>query len=197
MHFLLPFILILLLLFRHKLKAGDRTQRDKDRLFWERESKANAVRKKDIEQLHYITIPSSLPHIDTDNSKINELFAQIEDMRSKRILNLTGMSNTDLKLEYGASNLAPLSEYDNNFTELARLIAALGHSLIEENYISEAVSYLEFGIECGSDVSSNYVDLAKLYIRNGQASKVKELLDKADTLNSLSKNIIIQKLQAL
>ncbi|MDO5402525.1 MAG: hypothetical protein Q4F11_03720 [Eubacteriales bacterium] len=179
------------------MKKSGRKQQEADRLFWERESKANSVRKQDIEHLHYITIPEILPAIATDNCQIKKYLEQLENMRDKKILNLTGLSNTDIKMAYGAANLPFLSEYDDNFTELAKTLAALGHLLIEDGLTYEAVYFLELGIQWGSDISSNYIDLAALYIKNGCPDKINGLLDKAEKLNSLSKNIIIQKLQAM
>lgn len=196
MRYLFPIVLILLFMFRNFMKKGDRKQRDADRLFWERESKANSVRKQDIEHLHYITIPENLPAIATDNFRINELLQQFEGMRAKKILNLTGMSNTDIKMEYGAANLPFLSECDDNFTELARITAALGHMLIDYNLTDEAVFFLELGMQWGSDISTNYTDLAAIYKQNSSPQKITDLINEANKLNSLSKDIIIKKLQA-
>lgn len=196
MRFLFPFVLIILFLFRSKIKKGDRSLNDADRIFWERESKSNAVRKKDIELLHYITIPENLPPIVTDNLQIKNYLSALEQLRTKRILNLTGISNTDLKLEYGVTNLPALTEYDDNFTELARTLAGLGHLLIAEDQLKEARFFLELGISYNTDISSNYIDLASLYQASNEDSKVEALLEKAKQLHSLSKNVIIQKLQA-
>lgn len=197
MRYSFPIVLILLFMFRNFMKKGDRKQRDADRLFWERESKANSVRKQDIEHLHYITIPENLPAIATDNFRINELLQQFEGMRAKKILNLTGMSNTDIKMKYGAANLPFLSECDDNFTELARITAALGHMLIDCNLTDEAAFFLELGIQWGSDISTNYTDLAAIYKQNSSPQKITNLINEANKLNSLSKDIIIKKLQAI
>lgn len=197
MRFLFPFILIILLLFRLKLKKGDRSMHDRDRMFWERESEANSVRKQDIEHLHYITIPENLPHIETNHPEIQKLLHQLEVMRPMKILNLTGMSNTDIKMEYGPANLPFLSECDDRFTELARTIASLGHLLMEEGFISQAMYYLEFGISCNTDIISNYVDLATLYHQSGKDEKISALTSQAEALPSLSKDVILQKLQAI
>lgn len=195
MRFLFPFILILLIMLRMHLKKGDQMQYNKDRLFWERESKANTVRKKDIEHLHYITIPDNLPPIVTSNSKITDLLQKLETFRSKKILNLTGISNTDLKMEYGPANLSLLSEYDDNFTDLARITATLGHLLMEEGFFTEAQFFLELGIDWKTDITSNYVDLMQLYQRSNQTEQITLLIKQANQLNSLSKNVILKKLQ--
>ena len=44
---------------------------------------------------------------------INELnTGLIEALKEKKILNLSGFTNTDLKLEYGVGNLTDLTDYD-------------------------------------------------------------------------------------
>ena len=41
---------------------------------------------------------------------------------SRKLLNLSGISNTDLKLQYGHANLDLLAEYDQNFSNLLRCL---------------------------------------------------------------------------
>ncbi|MFR4338210.1 MAG: hypothetical protein ACLT33_09390 [Lachnospira pectinoschiza] len=56
----------------------------------------------------------------------------ITGLKDKKILNLP-ISNTELKLSYGAANLTEFTEYDDNFTTLIKAPASLGHALIDNN----------------------------------------------------------------
>ena len=107
-------------------------------------------------------------------------------LKDKKILNLTGISNTELKLSYGAANLTELTEYDDNFTTLIKAIASLGHALIDNNDSADALSFLEYGISIGSDISSNYIDLAIIYAATDRFDDIRKLKEKAGMLKSLS-----------
>ena len=166
--------------------------------FWEKESLANSIRKKDLSNLHYITIPEkSLPFIETNDEIINSCHNNIHKLMTESIVNLTGYTNTELKLEYGAANLNTLSKYDSNFTELCRVLNKWGSRLLELGYIVEACTVLEFAVSVLSDVSSTYKTLGRIYAQNGDFSKIDNLLNEAEKLNSMSKPVIIKALSEL
>ena len=126
----------------------------------------------------------------------NQQFLERESRANqvRRILNLTGISNTELKLSYGAANLTELTEYDDNFTTLIKAIASLGHALIDNNDTADALSFLEYGISIGSDISSNYIDLAIIYAATDRFDDIRKLKEKAGMLKSLSRDNIIEQL---
>lgn len=197
MKFLLPYFIIIIILLQLILRKNSKKSEEANEAFWKREAEANNVRRKDISNLDYIIIPDSLPFVTCDNDEINRLQNKLISMKDKKILNLTGYSNTDLKIEYGVANLTQLSEYDNNFAMLAHTIAALGKSLMKAGYEAEAVSFLEFGIQCGTDVTANYIMLAEYYCANNETDKIDKLIITASSLKSLSKDIILRKLEKL
>ena len=116
-------------------------------------------------------------------------------MSEKKILNFTGISNTDLKLEYGAPNISFLSSCDMNYTRLVQSIAMLAEDYLKAGYEQEAKALLEYGISIGTDVKKNYTLLASLYEKNGEAEKISGLADTADDLNSLSRSAILSSLE--
>ena len=116
------------------------------------------------------------------------------NLKDEKILNLTGKTNTDLKLEYGVANLSELTIYENNFHTLCREIINLAKALIDNGYEKEAVSFLEFGIRSRSDLSANYVMLAEIYSKNGENEKINHLKKYAETLNTITKDYIIKKI---
>lgn len=160
--------------------------------FWQKERDANNVRKKDLDTLPYISIPFDHLPMEAlcENEEIKEIHNQLQNLSKHKIVNLTGISNTDLKLTYGTANITVLTEYDQNYTILARTLYKWGKLLYDENLIPQAKQVLEFGINTGSDVSGNYKLLAKIYKLEGCKEKILELSKKASSLNSLMKNSI-------
>ena len=103
----------------HKSKAKQQRKNDE---FWERERAANNVRRKPVENLPYINITDDIiPDINTDDNQILSLINQLKAMKELKILNLSGKTNTDLKMEYGPANLPFLTECDNNFINFCRV----------------------------------------------------------------------------
>lgn len=189
-------IIGLLILYECKKSSRSR-QSDKDG-FWKREARANTVRRKDITFLNYITIPmDSLPFVNTDDDELLEYHDKITSLSHKKILNLTGYSNTDLKEQYGVANLSALSEYDDNYSTLVNIISRWGMRLITLNYINEAVTVLEYGISIGTDVSRNYYLLADIYRKRGKPEKIDLLIESASGINSIMKSSIIDKLNEM
>ena len=82
--------------------------------FWDRERKANSTRRKPLTDLDFISIPyDSLPFTgEVGNPVIMESEAFLLGLKDAKIVNLNGISNTDLKLRYGVANLTDLTEYD-------------------------------------------------------------------------------------
>lgn len=165
--------------------------------FWKKERDANNVRKKNLDSLLYISIPFDRLPMEalSDREDIKEIHLQLQRLSTQKIVNLTGITNTDLKLTYGTANITALTEYDQNYTLLARTLYQWGRLLFEENLIPQAKQVLQFGIETGTDISGNYKLLATIYQSEGETEKLEELISRASSLNSLMKNSIINSLK--
>lgn len=191
------FFCVLILCFEiyyHRKKDDRRRERAKQQ-FWDREAEANTVRRKDLTFLNYLNIPlNSLPMSDTGDDEISEYQDTVRRLSGKRILNLNGLSNTDLKMEYGAANLPDLTEYDNNYITLVNILAKWGARLIELERYDDAVAVLEYGISIKSDVSRNFYLLADEYRRRNEPDKIDALTEAAGQLESIMKKPILQKL---
>ncbi|SCP98873.1 globin family protein [Anaerobium acetethylicum] len=186
-------IVLLVLWFSFALKRASRNMEKESETFWNRESRANRAAKKSLDSLDYIEIPlHSLPFPETEDNELLACQAGILELAEKQIVNLTGISNTELKLEYGTANLNTLISYDQNFTSLARLLYRWGVRLDELSLTEEAVSVLEFGVRCRTDISGHYALLAKLYSMQGQPEKIRRLMADAETLDSLMKPTILR-----
>lgn len=194
----MPFFTLFVLFviwFTIKLKLSYKENRKSKEAFIERETAANNTRKQSLDDLDYITIPlSKLPFYDETDKEISQIQETIKSLSNKKIVNLTGISNTDLKLNYGAANLNDLTEFDRNFTELARTLNKWGKLLYENNRISDARTVLEFAVSTKADISGTYTLLADIYMSTGNENHIHELIDAANKLESLTKNSIVRKL---
>lgn len=166
--------------------------------YWEREFRANSTRKKSLDDLNYITIPNELLDMvpENTNEELNKYICDLRCLSESTIVNLTGFTNTDLKLKYGTANITILTEYDFNYTNLVTLLQKLAEKLYENNNPELAIKVLEFAISTNTDVSKSYYLLAQLYTEAGTPEKISSLIEQARNLNSLLKNTIVQTLQA-
>lgn len=172
------------------LRRQDRTQTKADQDFWARELAANNTRKQDISKLDYLYVPlDKIPqNLHTDAEKA------LVDLSSKKMLNLFGQSNTDLKLQYGVSNLDELSSYEENFARYVAVLPEYAAELIDAGQPEDATALLELAVEQRADSCPVYTILADLYIKAGQPEKVQPLIEKAKGFDSMSGRIIVDKL---
>ena len=146
--------------------------------FWSREDQANQIRRKDISNLPYITIPlEKFPIGISDDEELTDYENDLKTLASRKI--------------------PALSEYDQNYTTLLRNLVAYADCLIKNGFKSEAVPVLEFGISIDSDIRANYTLLAELYKEQGNTAKIQELIDKAASLDSMMRSAILEQLRTL
>lgn len=191
-------VIIFVVWLKYELGKNSNSIKNSTENFWKKESIANSTRKKPINSLNYIIISEkSLPHFEINNEKIENYEKQLLEFGTKKILNLNGKTNTELKLEYGVSNLAHLSECDSNFISLCSLLYKYGHELLELGYTLNACIVFEYSVDIGSDISSVYKELGNIYHNQGNSEGIKHLINKATELNSLLKPSIIEYLNSL
>ncbi len=190
--FLTIFIVFIIVLTYH-IKKNDSAQAKVEEDFWAKEHKSNAVRKQDISKLDYITIPLEKIPQPLQTSCEEAFFALAE----KPMLNLTGISNTDLKLQYGTANLAILSEYDNNFSDMVALLPDYVAELLETGQETVAKDLLEFAIAHNADSRKIYSLLAGIYQAQGDTDKLQSLLEASEKLPEYTKLAVQKDLNAL
>ena len=144
--FLAIFIIFCLVLSFY-IRKNDTAQQKAEDEFWAKERASNAVRKKDISKLDYISIPLDKIPAKLESSTEKTIFALAE----KPMLNFVGISNTDLKLQYGTANLDILTEYENNFLEFVALLPDYATELIEAGEKESARMLLEFAVSVNAD----------------------------------------------
>lgn len=165
--------------------------------FRERERRADSTLKQPLDNLAFIQVPlDSIPSPEPAvNEKCAALMGELSILSGKKIVNLTGISNTDLKLTYGAANLPILTEYDQNFTSLCMTLHELGCEYRNAGREDEAIATFNAAVNIGTDISGTYTTLAEIYAEKGLYVEIQRLINCADSIRSLTKNSTIKKLQ--
>lgn len=210
MPILLAFVALFAIWINYQIRKSNRNTPTKDD-FWRRETKANFTRKADISNLNYIQIPFhelpfslegghySLPTTMEDITKqeIQSYEKIILSLKDKKILNLTGYSNTDLKLAYGAANLPFLMQYDENFSKLSRALSKWGRLLFEAGAFSEATKVLEFALSSKSDIEEIFFTLAKLYRQSNEFQKLETLKASTNCFDEFRRDSVLKRIQSI
>jgi len=188
-------IIIIVVWLQYEIKKSKKHSNKSQENFWKLESQSNLIKRIDISNLEYITIwPERLPMSDHEDSTVNSYRDIILKLSDKKILNLTGQTNTELKLQYGTANFNLLSEYDNNYTSLVSILQKWGERLYLLGSVTDAVTVLEFAVSCNSDVSKSYKLLATIYMEQKTPEKIDELIHILSNIKMLRKDIIIEEL---
>ena len=204
--FFASFVIFILIL-QHNINKGKKAQAQMESEFWNRESSANDVRKRSLDDLVYVSFTSDsfypLNLLDASLSsdfltkypEAKEILSRFLVLETKKIVNLSAFSNTDLKFKYGVANLVTLTEYDSNFNELITLLHKYGELFAKEGYESQALFIWEYAVSIGSDISSTYTLCAGIYHKNKDHTKLQWLKKEAESISTSRKDIIVRKLQ--
>lgn len=179
------------------IRRHNRSDKKHQEQFWEREARANHVRRKSLDNLAYISLPlESLPtQAMADDAVVRDCLDTLEYLSHEKIVNLAGYTNTDLKLAYGTANITALSQYDQNFTLLVQTLQKWAEALHRKGYAREARQVLEYAVlSIQSDAGTSYRLLASLYDQENEQAKVAALYDAALHLTSPSGKTIARTL---
>ena len=199
MFYMVGAVLIICAIIAYNKRKSDRAMRKASDNFWDKEREANLTRRKDISNLPYITIPyESLP-LDAlpDSEEYRAAVQQLQSLSGKQILDLSGQTNTDLKLAYGAANLPILMECDQNYLVLIRTLSRMAGLLSDAGKEDAAETVLCFAIDAGSTIRSDYEQLAVIYGKCRDYRKLDALIAQAERLNSPTKASLLASLNAI
>ena len=190
------FVLIWVGVLQYKLMKSRAKEEETSADFWERERRANFTRKQPLPVDDYIKIPlEKLPFSETDDPEEKEIQERILALSKENILNVSNMTNTDIKLAYGTGNFQLISQYDQNFLLLQRLLCQWGCLLYEHGSKSAAKTVLEYGVSLDCDISRCYTTLASIYQEEMDYISIKDLMEHVKDLNTLMKDSILRQLQ--
>lgn len=200
MHFGFPIGVPLFIIFCLWLNYELRKGKEEDS-FWQREREANNAPAKSLTELEYITIPldklpfGALPgHPEVDHMEYT--IKSLADP-GRKIVNLTGYTNTDLKFMYGAANLPILTKYDNSYITLVTTLQDWAQVLSLHDKYEEAACIAEYAVSTGTDTIATYKLLCKLYkdhlgLSSPEAKeKISALRPKAEAIRSMNRDSIV------
>ena len=192
---ILPFFLLFVVLLALRLNYLKAKREQQENEFWERERQANITPAKDISNLRYITIPiEKFPLNFSTDEKVIEIENELQELSTHRLLNLTGMTNTDLKLAYGVPNFETMSKIGDDFDRTCVLLNKYAESLMEANRIDDVISVLEFAVGVGTDISESYTMLAQCYKAKQMDTKLDLLRNQVEQSSLFLKDAILQKI---
>lgn len=193
--FLTVFLIFLVwLAFRLRKAQGSRQQKDDD--FWARERAANATLAKDIDNLSYLTIPlDNFPLHFSEDSEVCAIEDELIELSSHRLLNLTNMTNTDLKEAYGVPNFETMSKIGEDFDRVSVLLNSYAKALIDANRTSDAVKVLEYAVGVKTDISESYTLLAGCYKELNNDTKLDYLKTQVEQSSLLMKSTILKSIE--
>ena len=192
---ILPFFLIFLIWLAIRIKTLDAKQEQQEKEFWAKEKAAQITPAKDISNLRYITIPiEKFPLNFSNDEKVIEIEKELKELSTHRLLNLSGVSNTDLKLTYGVPNFETMSQIGEDFDRVCVLLNAYAKALLEAGRDDDVVNVLEFAVGAGTDISESYIMLADQYKKRSQTEKLSFLRERISNSTLLLKNSILNNI---
>ena len=194
---ILPFFLIFLIWLAFRLKKLDAKQEQEEADFWAKERQANITPAKDISNLRYITIPmEKFPLNFSNDEKVIEIENELQELSTHKLLNLIGVTNTDLKLRYGVPNFETMSQIGDDFDRVCVLLNSYAHALMEAGRVDDVITVLEFAVGVGTDISESYTLLADCYEQKQMYEKLDLLKTQVEKSNMILKHSIISKIEA-
>ena len=188
------FVVFLAIRYAYLNKKAD----DKYESFWKKEEEAKHVANRDLSEIPCIEIPiSDFPIGRYDDDEIAGIEDALAELKKKRIVNITGMTNTEVKLAYGTDNLDALSGMEDSYNELTVLLVDYAKCLMEHEDFEAARVVLEYGADISSDVSGNYELLGDCYHALGRDADIEELKQKVISRHLLLESKVLFYLDGL
>ena len=164
--------------------------------FWENENMANSVRKKQLEDSDFVVFPfDKLPSGESFSpDPVPECLTILNDLSDKKMVNLNGISNTEVKIRFGTANISILTEYDANYESFVKNIYLLCQHLYDIGRKEEALMLSEETILTGSDSLSHYKLMIQIYREQGNFAGISWLRENAEKIKGITKGAILRAL---
>ena len=192
-----PVFIVFIIYVQVKMKQGTKTPQW-NQSFWSKEKASNFARKKDISELDYLEVDQNLlPWDDQADGAIQDAQDDVREILKRPILNLQGMSNADIKLNYGIANFEILSACDQNYARLIRALNQWGEALYQSEKLADAESIFSYALDIGSDISSTYITLGKIYAQTDRIEQIQPLIERVKKQDFFMRDTVIDKLTGI
>lgn len=192
-------MLIFILWLQYEIRKGSKVSKKTLDLFWLKEQNSNKTRRRDISHLEYLSVNlEQLPLEDHEDDTINSYRDTIIKYADRKMLNLSGKTNTELKSEYGVGNFNLLSSYDSNYTIFVSMLQKWAGRLKEHGYTADAQAVLEFSIfSCLTDVTGAYRMLNEIYQAQNRPDKTDALVEALQKTKHKEKEKLVKELKSI
>jgi hypothetical protein len=191
-------VIVFIVWINYEMHKTTKLSKEATKQFWSREKSSELMHRSDITVLDYIIVTTkSLPMSDCPDPTVNsyrDIILKLSDMKA---LNLSGYTNTELKLRYGNANISLLTECDNNYTVLVSIMQKWAVRLNNLGYSKDAIAVLEYAVVCHTDVNGSYLLLAELYRQNAESEKIRQLINTVSNTRLRNKDKLTNKLSQL
>jgi len=142
----LGLFVIFLLWFTYERSKAEHQSSYSNEEFWERERRASFTPTAGIENLPYVTLDESVIPVPSseDSEELQSVLNELHSLKESRMIDLSDLTNTDLKLKYGTSNFPALSKADADFALLISDCEKAGELLIEADRPDEAYAITDY-----------------------------------------------------
>lgn len=143
------------------------------------EREANSARRKEIdESLFFIADVSQLPVTDDGGDKQEKVLKRA----ARTMIRFTQpMTNLELKMTYGPSQLETIARYEENFHRYLEALIEWAENLHAYGRNHEAIRILMHTVELGSEYRKSYMLAADLFAAEGDEDALDALLSTAET----------------
>lgn len=205
MHIPVLFIwfLIFSLLFYYNIKKTSKKENAAKEAFWEEEQASLSVRKKEFAPSDYLKPDMSRLSMVTpsemasgDAMHLSQLRQRLKALESMDMMNFSHLSNTEIRMRFGTANQSIITTNEQHLHVFFKTLYEYGVFMERHNETDEAIAAFELAVDLGSDYSNHYVELAKLYEAKNDSRSILKLIQKADTIKTLNRSLILNKLAA-
>lgn len=193
--------LIAIFIFRHHLRKNSKAQESVTKAFWTKEESSLVVRKKALNSEDYVQI--HLTEYDLKDQAyyekigVPELYRRslhLREVIQQPMVNFQHVTNTDLRLTYGTAMITVIEQCEDNYVAYVTTLYKMGKKLIEVGEADFGCFLLEEGINVGTDNRQHYLALATHYKEVGNTRALEGLLNRASSLESLTKDALLKEL---
>lgn len=196
--FLTSFFIFGVLFFFYKLSISGKKYKSEFNSYFEKEKKAQSNVKKEFPELKYIKPDYNAFPFEEKEEEISKEYRKqeiVKEMIDLPMINLSNISNRNLKLRFGSNYLNKLTEYEQNYYSFLHQLHDWVKLLIKEDKRDKAIKVLEEAIILKSDISYTYIALAKLYLETEQLESYKGLCEYIRSNDSLNSDYIFKKIR--
>ncbi len=180
------------------MKQGAKKKPQWNQSFWSKEKASNFAAKKIFPNwIISKSIKICCRGTIRQTVAIQDAQDDVREILKRPILNLQGMSNADIKLNYGIANFEILSACDQNYARLIRALNQWGEALYQSEKLADAESIFSYALDIGSDISSTYITLGKIYAQTDRIEQIQPLIERVKKQDFFMRDTVIDKLTGI